>query len=241
MKQKTFLILGLSFLCGYFSLIYPQYGGKSFSLGFAFNYTTTSKLFLTPNSQGQFAGNNYFPLDDIFSYAINFRYKVLDDLLVELNAEKIRKTGKGKNLIVGTPEGNKAVEIEDGYQIIPVEFSLLYILPFSNEEFQFYMGGGAATYFGKHIRVFGDVKTESGNEQFAYGIQVLTGVSYSPYNFISLRFEMRFRDPEVRLTTKYLSKTVYYKGKDYILPESSFQTKADIDGVTFSFGTAINF
>ncbi len=241
MNIKIFLTFFFLTLFALYCSSYSQSARSKFSVGVNTSYTTTSKLFFNPEAEDLFLKNEYFPLNDIWSVSFNFRYRINNSVIGELNIERIRKTAIGQNMVAATSLGTRAVKAEDGYEIFPIELNLLYVLPFSTETIQIYMGGGVGTYFGKQIRAFGNVKTESQNKKFAYGIQVLTGISYSLFDFLSARFEMRFRDPEIKLTTKYLSETAVYKGRTYILPKNSFHTKVDIDGVTFTFGLALNF
>ena len=58
---------------------------------------------------------------------------------------------KGRNL------NSRQFIVTDGYELYPVELSIYYFLPFSTEDFKFYMGGGMGIYPGKRTREFGNI------------------------------------------------------------------------------------
>ena len=103
------------------------------------------------------------------------------------------------------------------------------------------MGGGIGVYFGDNIKDIGDVHSIEMERKFAYGIQVEVGMDYMIWKNFSARFQMRFRDPEFEIESKYSSDTVNYNGKTYFLSNSPFITKTNIDGITFTLGIAYNF
>jgi hypothetical protein len=57
---------------------------------------------------------------------------------------------------------------------------------------------------------------------------------------LSARFEMKFRNPQYTVTSKYSKTEVIYQGNIIQLPENAFDTKVDIDGLTFILGLVIN-
>lgn len=223
-----------------FLFCYTQLYAQSFQLldvSLNYNYTTTSRLFLHPYSSDPIVRASYESLDDIFSFSGEVRIQILESLVGSIWLESIKKTFTNDNFNLG---GTKA-KIKDGYEIYPVEISLYYLLPFSTERFKFFMGGGGGLYFGKHIRQLGDVSIFSDGSKIGYGIQVSLGMDYLIYDFISVRTQMRFRDPEVELKSKYTNTTVTYEGKKYQIAPTTFSSKVNIDGITFCAGIVFHF
>jgi hypothetical protein len=66
-------------------------------------------------------------------------------------------------------------------------------------------------------------------------------MDYMPLEFFSIRFEMKFRDPQYNVTSKYNKTTVIYQGEEIHLPDDAFETKINVDGVTFSLGCVFHF
>lgn len=235
MKLRIFHIIIFFLLFTGTSL--SQYNGKNFSITAGFNYITTSKLYLQPNSPDPFFRSTHDNLEDIYSVSFEFRYAVLDELIIGIGAEYLSKTYDNRNFFLA---GNR-IEIEDGYSVIPIELSGYYLVPFSTEYFKFFMGGGAGIYLGRHIRRFGDVEFNPDENEIGYGIHVAIGMEYLINEFLSVRGQMRFRDPEFNMRSRYSSPSVNYKGNNYPLPAGSISSKVNIDGITFNIGVSFNF
>lgn len=207
-----------------------------FSLTLNYNYITTSKLFLQPNSPDEFLRGIHQDFDDIKSYSAEIRYKISESIFIGLASEIIEKT-------VINPSFNLAgshAEVREGYKVIPFELSIYYQMPFSTKKFKFFMGGGGL-YIGKHIRQIAAVSFNDAGSKYGFGIHVAFGMDYFINNYLSLRGQMRFRDPELELNSKYSESIVDYNGRTFLLSTRTFNSKVNVDGVTFSIGLAINF
>ncbi len=228
------IVLGI-ILFFYSGKINSQVKLSDFSLSVTYSYTNVAKMFLYPNSTNVVLKESNVPFHDIFSYAGELRYKITESIFIGLRAEYIKKTELGRNL------SDPRFIVNDGFEVIPVELSGYYYLPFSTEDFKFFMGGGFGVYFGKHIRELGDAGLEKVNQKFAYGIQVQVGTDYMITDYLSARFEMRFRDPEIVVTNKYTKEIVNYNGQILKVSQDNFDTRININGVTFTLGMAVNF
>ncbi|MCU7490708.1 MAG: hypothetical protein HF300_04200 [Ignavibacteria bacterium] len=240
LRKYFFVMLGLAF-CLLSGSAHGQEMYKDFSLSLNYNYTTTARIFLNPKSPDEILRNNSFYMEDIFSPSADLRYRLTEDILIGLNVEYIKKVQAGPNLTVLGSGGTQTIIVEDGFKVIPFELSAYYILPFSTEKFKFIMGGGLAYYYGEHLRKFGDEEVSNLKREFAYGIQALVSSDYMITSFLSLRGEMKFRDPELEVTSKYKNKRVNYEGSTIVLAQDTFQSKINIDGVTFTLGMAFHF
>ncbi|HEX2962355.1 MAG TPA: hypothetical protein VHO43_11225 [Ignavibacteriales bacterium] len=240
LRKYCFVMLGLAF-CLLSGSAHGQEMYKDFSLSLNYNYTTTARIFLNPKSPDEILRNNSFYMEDIFSPSADLRYRLTEDILIGLNVEYIKKVQAGPNLTVLGSGGTQTIIVEDGFKVIPFELSAYYILPFSTEKFKFIMGGGLAYYYGEHLRKFGDEEVSNLKREFAYGIQALVSSDYMITSFLSLRGEMKFRDPELEVTSKYKNKRVNYEGSTIVLAQDTFQSKINIDGVTFTLGMAFHF
>jgi hypothetical protein len=103
------------------------------------------------------------------------------------------------------------------------------------------MGGGGGYYFGEHIRKFGDAEVESIEREAAFGIHVSISMEYLLRDNLGLRTEMRFRDPQFNLTSRYTKEQVNYNGTTINLTQNNFSSKINVDGVTFVLGAVFNF
>lgn len=217
-----------------------QWYDNKYGLYISANYTTESRIFLSPNASEEILREINFPVSDIYSYAVELRYRVSKSVIIGLGTEFIQKVSKERDMF-GFPSQLAGMEIEEGFRMIPVEGSLYYFLPFSTERFKFFMGGGLGIYFGEHIRKFADIDVRNTDREFAWGIHGRIGMDYALTRFFSLRAEMKFRDPEFEMQSEYSKDSFIHEGQQINLPSNSFPSKVNIIGMTFSLGTVIHF
>ena len=214
---------------------------KTFGVSVNAVYNTSASIYLSPNSSDVILRNNSFLIENIFNPAVDFRYKMSESIVVGFNTEYMTSTSIGPNLTVFLGNSTVTIDVEDGFRLIPLELSAYYLLPFSTERFKFLMGGGMGFYIGSHIRKFGDVEVSNVERKTAYGIHVSISMDYLIKDFISVRSEMKFRDPQFTVKSKYSKKEVNYNGNVIRLAQDSFDSKINVDGVTFILGFAFHF
>ncbi|NWF88646.1 MAG: hypothetical protein HXY50_04195 [Ignavibacteriaceae bacterium] len=220
--------------------VYAQFN-KKFGITLSAVYNTSANIYLSPNSSDVILRNNSFLIEDIFNPSVDFRYRLSDEIFLGLNAEYMTSTATGPNLTVFQGISTVAISVEDGFVLIPLELSIHYLLPFSTDHFKFLMGGGIGYYIGSHIRRFGDVEVTNVDRKTAYGIHVSLSMDYLIKDFISVRGEMKFRDPQFNVKSKYSKQEVNYNGSIIKLAQESFDSKINVDGVTFILGLAFHF
>jgi len=214
----------------------------SATIGIAVNtvYTTSAEVFLNPNSSNPEVRNNSTTFEDIWSPALDIRYRFSKEFLLGLNIEYISKTSIEPNLTAFIGNQVFIFEVEDGFKVVPIELTAYYHFPFSTEDFKFMMGGGLGYYLGEFVRKFQDVQLEVTQRKFALGLHVAASMDYMIISNIAARFEMKFRNPQYTVTSKYSKPQVTYQGNVIELPENAFDTKIDIDGLTFILGLVIS-
>ncbi|HMU42864.1 MAG TPA: hypothetical protein PKA80_06155 [Ignavibacteriaceae bacterium] len=228
MKKNIFLLLII-----FTSFLSAQYNIEKFSLGISGVYTTSAKIFLNPNSSDEVLRNNFFPLEDILNPAIDIRYRYNENILFGLSTEYLNKSAIGPNLTVFSDGVTVNINVEDGFILIPLELSAYYYFPFSTEQFIFLMGGGIGYYYGEQIRNFGDAEISTTERSFAYGIHVALSTDYVIRDFFSVRLELKFRDPQFSVKSEYNKTEVIYDGTTLLLPQKSFESKINVDGISF--------
>lgn len=219
---------------------YAQYN-KNFSISLNAVYNSSARIYLNPNSSDIILRNNSFLIENFFNPAIDIRYRILESLVLGFSTEYMKAVSVGPNLTVFLGNSTVTINVEDGFRLIPLEFSVHYIMPFSTERFKFLMGVGAGYYIGSHLRKFGDAEVSNAERKFAYGIHVHITMDYMIENFVSLRGEMKFRDPQFIVKSRYNKMEVNYNGNIIRLAQESFDSKINIDGVTFIIGLAFHF
>lgn len=233
---NIFLIVGLLSFS-----VFPQYQNKQCNISVGSVYITSAELFLNPNSSDIFLRNQSFQIKDIFSPALEFRYKLSDAIVIGLSLEFDKKSQKGNFLTVLAGSQIIQLESEDGFIFIPVEFSLYHILPFSTESFKFNMGGGLGFYYAMHTRKFGDTEISNLETKPLLGIQVGSGMEYLITENIGIRLQMKFRAPEIKVKSKYNNTTVNYKGNTITILQDTFDSKISVNGTVFMLGVSYSF
>ncbi len=235
MRIKIFLITLLISINGL-----AQFN-KPFGISVNAVYNTSASVYLSPNSADVILRNNSFLIEHIFNPSFDIRYSLSESVIIGFNSEYIQSTATGPNLTVFLGNGTVTIDVEDGFKLIPLELSAYYLLPFSTEHFKFLMGGGAGYYIGYHIRKFGDADVSTEERKAAYGIHVSISMDYLIKDFLSVRSEMKFRDPQFTVKSRYNKKEVNYNGQIIRLVQDTFDSKINLDGVTFILGLVFHF
>jgi len=235
---KIFLITIFPIL--FFAECFAQF--SSGNIGIAVNgvYTTSAEIYLNPNSSNSEVRNKSLTLENIWNPGIDIRYRFTNEFILGLNVEYMKKSAFAPNLTAFIGNQVFVFEVEDGLRAIPIELTAHYYFPFSTEDFKFMMGGGLGYYIGEFVRKFQDIELEITQRKFALGFHVSASMDYIIVENLSARFEMKFRNPQYTVSSKYSKTEVTYQGIVIQLPENAFDTKVDIDGLTFIFGLVIN-
>ncbi len=220
--------------------ISAQFADNNFGIALNGVYTTSAEIFLNPNSSNLELRNRSYTLEDIFNPGIEIRYRFSEEFILGLNLEYIKKTATAPNLTAFIGSQVVVLKVEDGLKVFPIELTFHYFFPFSTEDFKFMMGGGFGYYYGEFIRNFAGTELEVVERKIAVGIHVSTSMDYMIHNNLSARFEMKFRNPQYNVKSKYSTTTVIYQGNEIQLPADDFETKVDVNGLTFSLGLVIN-
>ncbi|GJQ62405.1 MAG: hypothetical protein SCALA702_14580 [Melioribacteraceae bacterium] len=235
MKKVLLLFITIS------SIAFAQYNGNEFGISASWSYTTSSKLFYFPNAEDPFLRNQSVSLEDINSIAFELKYRVSEAIITGLNIGYVDHSGYIKPVTAIGESGIVSLDASDGFNVIPVELTLYYFLPFSSDRFKFYMGGGAGFYIGNHTRSLGTLEVENIKRENAYGIHVMVGMDYMIFDFLSVKGEMKFRDPEFEVVNNYKNNTITYRGKEYFVSGNKYDAAVNIDGVMFTMGVAYHF
>jgi hypothetical protein len=239
MKEK-FTIFALLFVLLAAAGANAQYNNRNFSVSLNGVYTTTAQIFLYPNSSDAVLRNNSIEITHLLNPSFDIRYRMTDDLIIGLSTEYMKKTTTDR-ITAFSNNSTVSIPVNDGFELIPVELTVYYLLPFSTENFKFLMGGGGAYYYGSQIRKISDVEGVTTGRDFAYGIHVVASMDYLPLPFLSVRLEMKFRDPQFNLSNTYTKNPFNYNGQTITLPQNKFDTRINVDGISFILGTVFHF
>ncbi|MDI6767198.1 MAG: hypothetical protein QME52_10285 [Bacteroidota bacterium] len=221
-----------------FSTLNLSIAGEASSISFYGSYTTSSKLFHHPDDVDESVRNQFFPLDNIISAGIDFRYSFIEDYLqVGLGIEYISRIKKF-TIPFGT---SKKIPVTDGFVVYPLEFTGYSSIPTGSDNWEFYLGGGGGMYIGTRAYEIANEKSITINKKLGWGIHILTGVQYRVFQNISLRSELKFRDVQFETTTKFATAETQFDGETIPLEAEPSTARFNIDGMTLNIGIALQF
>jgi hypothetical protein len=211
-----------------------------YSIALKGTYTSTSKLFPTPDAALESLRNRTIEFNDLLGMGLEIRRRLSNESIeVGLGVEFLRTSKPGVASGPGTP--TIRLPIEDGYRFIPLELTGYFIIPFSSEKVKLFMGGGTGFYYGDRIYRVVDRSAQTVETQVAFGIHVLAGMDYFFSPLFSLRGELKFRDPQFNITSRFTATQVEYNGNLYRLSQQPFVSKVNLDGLVITLGTVLNF
>ena len=205
------------------------------------DYISSAQIFLNPGSSDLFIRNKSFELSDLFSPVIDLRYQANEDLIVGLSGEYIVKSEEAFNQTVIDGSQIIQLEVDDGVIFIPVELSVYYLMPFSTEQFKFTMGAGIGYYYGAHTRILGNTEIENIDRKTSFGLLVSIGMEYLIIEQLGARLDMKFRDPDIKISSMYRDSTAIYRGRELQITPSTFDTKINLNGISFLIGLTFHF
>ena len=216
-------------------------GNRPFSVELRGSYTTTSKIFFNADAVSEFERNQFFSVDNIFGLGVDVRRDIAYNLKLGFSIEYISASSPFTQTVRDQTGQVLQLQLDDGYQLIPVELSGYFVIPFSSDRVKVYMGGGVGFYFGERKVEGAGMTTRTVEKDTGFGIQVMSGVDYFLTPMIGLRGELKFRDPQVESTNRFPDEPVEYRGRSILIDQRPFRSKINIDGITFNLGIVLQF
>jgi len=198
-----------------------------------FNFVSASRLFLDPFSGNPSRQNQSVELGSNLSYGIEYLYRLQPGVQLAAAVEYASNNTSSKD-----PFGTG---IEDGYELILLEVSGFFTLPFSSDNLRFYLGGGIGGYLGWRNYSVGNMVSRSVHHEPSVGIHVITGLAYYPVSRLSIHVEFRFRDPQVTAYNEFDTGTEIINGRTYYFPTTPLASRINLNGNVYSLGLGFHF
>ncbi len=209
------------------------------SLALRGSYTTSSKVFYTPDSPSSDLRGQYFGLDDIYSLGLELRLKILSQsIALTLAAEYLSKADQQIQL-VGIQSPPRALPVKEGFSVIPIELGISAFVPLGSDQVRLTMGGGLGAYIGKRYLTIAGADAVQQNNPVSYGIHVETSFDYQIMPRLFARADMRFRDPEFTTESRFLQEATQYGGVLILLPQDPFRARINVNGLNFGLGLGV--
>lgn len=205
------------------------------------NYSTASRILPFANISDFDLREKEISLGSFLAPHIGLGLGLTNNLTAVISLEYSSKKSEYYGQTVEGENGTIYIPVKDGYTFIPLEVSLEYKLPFSSDDWRFYIGGGGGLYFFSSRREVAGIPLSEGGTKTSYGIHVLTSMEYYFRSDACIFFTMKFRDPEVEFKGEYSSLTGNYEGKTVRLGNKSFYQKLTLEGTSFLMGVEVAF
>ena len=228
LNKRLFLIFFFNlFIFSYFSFSQES----SLSVSLKGNYTTTSRYYPSTVIITSYSFEEYYSIDNLWGYGIETRYNISDYIALGLSAECI--SGK-----IDYTHPTLRIPAKAGYDMFLFELNGYYYMPLSTESFKFYIGGGINLDYCNSYEELPSIKSQLVSAPLNTGIQVISGVEYFFMKDLSIRLEMKFRDPIVENECQYTTSRILYNNRVYNISTKPFKSKVNIDGVVFDLSVA---
>jgi len=213
-------------------------GEKNLSAILRGNYTTTSKVFFSPNAATQEQRGQYFELEGIAGGGVELRYHWPgESFFLSFSIDYLTKSREQLQPVVFAPQ--RRVPVTEGLRLIPVELGVHTFIPLGSETMRLSMGGGISAYAGERILRVARVDAAMQNKPLKVGIHIASGFEYQVYSGLWLRGDMKFRDPELRTASRFTQSEAEYEGLIIPLPQGELSSRINVDGLAFSLGVVV--
>jgi len=214
---------------------------NSLSLTVSANYISSASIQLNSSSENIVERNLTTEIDGGYSAGINIKKRIFNsDLFVSLSSEYIRIKDNNLYQVLQNDTNIFKLDAKEELTLFPVELSLYYLLPdfFSNTNV--YIGGGIGTYFGDRKRQLGPYVTETVSRRIHFSLNVHFSFDYFISDNLATNFEVRFRDAQYGVTSRFPVSSVTINEIIYEFPRQ-IESVIFIDGLRIGLGLTYTF
>jgi hypothetical protein len=236
MRRLILSVLAVVVLLGRLS---SQTQEPTLSFALRGTYTSTSKVFINPDSPSGDLRGQYNSIDNIYGAGAELRWRVHgNSFAISLATEYLSKISSQSQL-VGFTTPPQRLPVEEGFWLIPVELGLQVFIPLGSDRVQFTMGGGVGAYIGSRFLKIAGVEAVERRTPVHYGIHVETDFDYRIRPGLFVRAEMRFRDPEFTTESEFTQPATKSGGVLVLFPSVPFRARINVNGMNFGIGVGI--
>lgn len=241
-----FILLTLTFV--FPSLIFSQSSAPAYlplfgdvTLSGSLNYVSSATIQLAPYSSDIVERNSSLDISGGYGYSFSLKTKILrNDLFLGITAEYIRIQDNNAVLTLEGDTSIARIKLSETITAYPVELTAYFNVPSFQENLNIYLGGGVGLYSGNRVRKIAGFESETISKSFGLSLVVLSGIEYYfEKNFMTF-MEMRFRDGEYDVKSKFPLSFITVNGASYPLGKE-MNSKIFLDGLKISFGLGYRF
>jgi opacity protein-like surface antigen len=209
---------------------------RDLSVSVSGNYISSASIQLYEGSENFLEGNFLTELEGGYSLGLNIRKRIYEDnLFLSLSTEYISIKDDNLYQVLQSDTNFFKLNVEEELTVFPLELSIYYLLPDFFRNTRIYIGGGIGTYFGDRKRQLGPYVSETTSRAINFTMNVLFCAEYSLGNNLAANFEIRFRDAQYRVRSRYPENSITIDGINYVFPQE-FNSRIFIDGLKIGLG-----
>jgi hypothetical protein len=136
---------------------------------------------------------------------------------------------------------NFGTRLTDGFRLFSAELTGIFELPISGRTFLLFIEGGAGVYWGTRRLSVAGVGARALSTRAAFGIVTAFGAEYRLTRLLSLKAQLRFRDPQVDAENVFDQPSVEAGGVRYVLETTPFTSRLNPNGNIYAAGIVLRF
>ncbi len=207
-----------------------------FSVSISGNYISSASVQLYADSENPIERNLLTEIDGGYSLGVNMRKRIFgDNIFLTLSSEYISIKDDELYQVLNTDSNFFKINVSEELTVIPLELSIYYLLPGFFKNTNIYIGGGIGTYFGNRKRQLGPYFSETVLKSLNFSLNVLFCAEYMLSENFAVNFELRFRDAQFSVVSRYPVDSITINGNVYYFPKE-FRSDIFIDGLRIGFG-----
>lgn len=203
---------------------------------------TSSRVFDNPDAEDIVDRDHYDFVDNLLGGGLEYRLEFPDqNILFTLSAEYTSRILSQTRPFLTSINQLIQVPVQQGVRFIPLEIGVETNIPLIENELRLTMGGGFGVYYADRVYELNGVSLKSETLPIGYGIHVESGFDYRVYQNVGLRWEVRFRDPEVINQSNFGTDFITVDNNRIPVDNISPKTKINVHGVSFTLGVLLGF
>lgn len=215
---------------------------KNFSFTVQMNYVSSASIQLFAFSPSEIERNIFQETRGGYGYSGVLKSNVFgNNISVALNVEYLKITDDENSIFIQTVNGPSIrARIVEVIEVMPVEISAIFNIPYLTDDLNVYLGGGAGAYFGNWKRRLLGVESATISKRPGISFHVLSGFQYSFSKNISTGLEIRFREGQYEVSNEFEQNEFVINGNSYSI-QKSYHSKVFVDGLRLSLGLSYYF
>ena len=201
---------------------------------------TSSRVFDNPDAQDIVDRDHYDFVDNLLGGGLEYRMEFPDqNVFITLSIEYASRLLDQTRPFLTTTSQLVQLPTKQGVRFVPVELGAGTKIPLIEDVLMLTMGGGFGAYYAERVYEIDGNSMKSQSPPFGYGIHVESGFDFRILENLGLRWEMRFRDPEIINDSGFGSKYITVANNQIAVGNIPPKTKINVHGVSITLGVLL--